>query len=87
MSEFNGTIKLIGETEEIGLNGFTKRLMVVDSDEQYSQPIPVEFVKDKCSIPDSYRVGDKVKVSYNIRANEYNGKFYVSLQCWRLERA
>lgn len=86
MAEVNGTIRLIGTTESVGSNGFTKRLVVVDSDEQYSQPIPIDFIKDKCPVLDNYRVGDKVKVSINIRANEHDGKFYVNLQGWRIEK-
>lgn len=86
MSDFSGTIKIIGQTESVGSNGFTKRQLVVDSDEQYSQPISVDFIKDKCSILDSYKVGQKVKVYYNIRSNEYNGKYYTNLQAWRIEK-
>lgn len=86
MSDFSGTIKIIGQTESVGYNGFTKRQLVVDSDEQYSQPISVDFIKDKCSILDSYKVGQKVKVYYNIRSNEYNGKYYTNLQAWRIEK-
>jgi hypothetical protein len=26
-----------------------------------------------------------VKVSFDIRGNEYNGKYYVNLSCWKLE--
>lgn len=84
--EVQGTIRLIGNTESVGSNGFTKRLIVVDTDEQYSQAIPIDFIKDKCSILDNYNVGQKVKVSINIRGNEYQGKYYVNLQGWRIEK-
>jgi hypothetical protein len=41
-------------------------------------------VKDKCSKLDSYRVGQEVAVQFNVRGNEYNGKYYVSLQAWTI---
>lgn len=84
--EIQGAVHLIGETLEVGTNGFTKRLIVIETDEQYKQQIPVDFVKDKTSILDNYKVGDNVKVSINIRGNEYNGKYYVNLQGWRIEK-
>jgi hypothetical protein len=83
--EVNGKIHLIGETEEVGNNGFTKRLIVIATEEQYSQTIPIDFVKDKTSLLDNFKVGETVKVSINMRGNEYNGKYYVNLQGWRIE--
>lgn len=85
--EVIGLVHLISETETVGNNGFTKRLIVVKTDEQYPQLIGIDFVKDKTSILDSYKVGQSVKVSINIRGNEYNGKYYVNLQGWRIEKA
>lgn len=86
MSDITGIIRIIGNTESFGANGFTKRQIVVDTDEQYSQALAIDFVKDKCTILDNYNVGDQVKVSYNLRGNEFNGKFYCNIQGWRIEK-
>jgi len=86
MSEVIGTIIKIGETEVVGSAGtFKKRLVVVKTSEQYPQEIPIDFVKDKCDILDKYSVGQEVKVAINIRGNEYNGKWYCSLNGWKIE--
>lgn len=84
--EITGKIRKIGETESIGGNGFTKRLLVIDTIEQFSQPLPIEFIKDKCSILDNYNVGDTVKVGVNLRGSEFNLKFYVSLNGWKINK-
>lgn len=87
MSEVIGKVLLIGQTETVGSAGtFKKRLIVVETNEQYSQKIPIDFIQDKCDILDSYNLGDDVKVSINIRGNEYNGKYYCNLQGWRIEK-
>lgn len=87
MSEVIGKIHHIGETEIVGSAGtFKKRLIVIATDEQYSQQIPIDFVQDKTVILDQYKSGEDVKVSINIRGNEYNGKWYCSLNGWRIER-
>ena len=84
--EINGSVHLIGQTETVGNNGFTKRQLVVATEEQYVQYVPIDFVKDKTNVLDGYNVGDKVKVSVNVRGSEYNGKYYVNLQGWRIEK-
>jgi len=86
MSEVLGKIIVIGNEEIVGSAGtFKKRLLVVETDEQYKQKIPIDFVQDKCSLLDNYAVGNDVKVGINIRGNEYNSKYYVSLNGWRIE--
>jgi len=85
--EISGKVKVIGKTEVVGSAGtFKKRTIVVSTEEQYVQHVPIDFVQDKTSILDNYSVGQQVKVSVNVRGNEYNGKYYVSLQGWKIEK-
>jgi len=87
MSEVTGKIHFIGETETVGSAGtFKKRLVVVETDEQYKQLIPIDFVQDKTALLNNYTVGESVKVDINIRGNEYNGKYYVSLNGWKIAK-
>ncbi|MCM4156339.1 DUF3127 domain-containing protein [Gramella sp. AN32] len=88
--EVQGKIKLIGETKEFGSNGFQKREVVVTTEEQYPQHILVEFVQDKCSLLDSYKVGQPVKIGVNLRGREWvnpqgETKYFNSIQGWRIE--
>lgn len=83
--ELTGKIKVIKDTEVVGTKGFQKRLFVVETDEKYPQQIPLEFVKDKVDLLDNFSVGQQVKVEFNLRGNEYNGRYYVSLQAWKIE--
>lgn len=81
-----GTVKKIFDMQTFD-SGFTKREFVVTSDDKYPQDIKFECVKDKCSLLESISDNDRVKVSFNVRGNEYNEKFYVNLQAWRVEAA
>lgn len=83
MNKVTGKLKVIFETQTFD-SGFQKREFVVTTNEQYPQDIKLELVKDKCAILDSYQVGQEVEVDYNLRGNEYNGKYYVSLQAWKI---
>ncbi len=88
--EVQGKIKLIGETKTFGSNGFQKREMVVTTEEQYPQHIMIEFVQDKTSLLDSFKVGQPVKVGINLRGREWvspqgETKYFNSVQGWRIE--
>ena len=42
---------------------------------------------DKVRELEKYQVGDKVKVSFNLSAREYNGRWYNDIRAWRIEPA
>ena len=88
--EVIGKIKLIGETQTFGNNGFRKREIVVTTDEQYPQHIMIEFIQDKTDLLNNYQVGQDVKISINIRGREWvnpqgETKYFNSIQGWRIE--
>ena len=43
--------------------------------------------QDKVQDLGKYQVGDKVKVSFNLRSREYNGRWYNDLQIWKIAPA
>ncbi|MBQ6287553.1 MAG: DUF3127 domain-containing protein [Bacteroidales bacterium] len=42
------------------------------------------FGSDKVAELDRYQVSDEVKVSFNLRGREYNGKWYNDVRVWRI---
>ncbi|WP_373519172.1 DUF3127 domain-containing protein [Pricia sp.] len=88
--EVEGKIKKIEETKEYGSNGFRKREVIITTEEQYPQPIAIEFVQDKTDLLNNYSVGQNVKVSINLRGREWTNpqgevKYFNSIQGWRIE--
>lgn len=69
--EVQGKIKVIGDTQTFGNNGFRKREVVVTTEEQYPQHIMVEFVQDKTDLLNNFQVGQQVKISINLRGREW----------------
>lgn len=84
--ELTGKIKLIMEQQTFP-SGFTKREFVVTTEEDYPQDVKFECIKDRCSLLDNVNEGDHLTVSFNIRGNEYNDRYYVNLQAWRISPA
>jgi len=88
--EVQGRIKVIGETQTFGSNGFRKREVVVTTEEQYPQHLMIEFIQDKTDLLNNYHVGQQVKVSINLRGREWvnpqgETKYFNSIQGWRIE--
>lgn len=81
--QLEGKIKVISDTQTFD-SGFSKREFVVTTQEQYPQDVKFEFLKDKTVELDKYQIGDSVNVHFNIRGNEYNGRYYVNLQAWKM---
>lgn len=89
--ELQGTVKKLFETQTFG-SGFQKREMILLTQEQYPQPISIEFLSDKINLLDNISEGENVKVGINIRGREWTNpqgevKYFNSISAWRLEKA
>jgi len=83
--ELEGKVKVIEELRTFP-SGFTKREFVVTTEERFPQDIKIECVKERTDLLNELNSGDPVKVSFNLRGNEYNGRYFVNLQAWRVEK-
>ncbi len=81
--DIKGKVKLIEDTQTFG-SGFTKRSFVITTDDKYPQDVKFDCIKDKTELLNSLKEGDGVNVDFNIRGNEYKGKYYVNLEAWKI---
>jgi len=83
--ELMGTVKLVMDTVKFD-SGFTKREFVVTTDDaRYPQDIKFECVKERCALLETIEPGQRVTVSFDLRGNEHNGRYFVSLSAWKVE--
>lgn len=90
--EITGHLKVKNDTVHVS-DKFAKREFVVtiDATTPYPQHISLQFTQGDCDRLDSINVGDEVKVSFNLRGNEYNSptkglQYFNNLQAWKIER-
>jgi len=88
--EIQGIIKHIGQTEQVGANGFEKREFIITTEGQYPDIILFQCIKDKCALLDAVRVGQSVRVYFNINGREWTNpqgqtKIIQSLNAWKIE--
>ncbi len=85
--ELEGSLKQINDLQTFS-SGFSKREFVLEiPDGKYPQVIKFETVRDKTALLDGLNIGEQVKVTFDIRGNEYNGRYYVNLNAWKIEKA
>ncbi|MCG2792856.1 MAG: DUF3127 domain-containing protein [Weeksellaceae bacterium] len=88
--ELSGTIKKISDLQTFA-SGFQKKELVLLTEEQYPQPINIEFLSEKVDLLNACKVGDKVKIHINIRGREWTSpqgevKYFNSIAGWRIEK-
>lgn len=91
MSELlvKGTIKVIGEVQEFGSNGFKSVKWVLEiPDEKYPQSVEFESTqKNAEGFVKNNKVGDAVEVKFGLRGREWTNpqgetKYFNSLNAW-----
>ena len=83
--DLTGKVKLIQELQTFD-SGFTKREVVMTvEDGKYPQDINIEFLQDKVSLLAAVSEGQEIKVFFDIRGREYNGKYFNNLVGWKIE--
>jgi len=72
-----------------GSGEWVKQSFTLETDEKYNNLYCFEvFGDEKVENLNKYnKVGDLVSVDFNVNTNEYQGRYYVTLQSWRISKA
>jgi len=82
--EMTGTIKKILDRQDFP-SGFYKQEFVVTTEDRYPQEIKLNCLKEKADLLSSYKEGDAVKVTFDIQGREWNERYFVDLNAWKIE--
>jgi single-strand DNA-binding protein len=82
--DIKGVVETILAIQEFA-SGFKKQTLVIDTGGKFPQKVAIDFAKEKIELLANIVEGQEVTVGVNIRGNEYNGKYYVSLAGWKLD--
>jgi hypothetical protein len=84
--EIEGKLHKIFPSERKSDSFQTREFVIEIEDGNYPQVIKFQLVQDKCSVLDDYAEGGRVRVHFNLRGREWQGKFLTNLNAWRLEK-
>lgn len=88
--DIKGTLKRIGETQNVS-ERFSKMKFVIDvEDGRYSQVIEFEVTNDRIDQLRDLRDGDEVRVTFNLRGREWTSpkgevRVFNTLDVWKVE--
>ena len=85
--ESTGFIKSIGEIQSFGSKGFKKCEVILSiPDGKYPQTISFEFQGDRSELPEKFKEGDEVQISFDLkgRLHEASGRNYNTLNAWKM---
>lgn len=69
-------------------SSFQAREFVIEiADGNYSQLIKFQLVQDRCALLDNYQEGETIKVHFDLRGREWQGKYFTNLNAWKVEKA
>ena len=88
--EIQGRIKVIFAPETVGQNGFQKRDLVITTDGQYPQDIIIQFAQGNCALLDNLRIGQIVKIHFNLQGREWISqqgdiKYFNTIEGWKIK--
>ena len=85
--EVSGKLHKKFDIETRGEKGFRTRDFILEvADEKFPQMVKFQTIQDRTDQVDSFDEGDDIKVSFNLRGREWNGKYLTNLECWRIEK-
>jgi len=68
-------------------NTFQAREFVIEvADGNYPQFVKFQLTQDRCPLIDGHEEGEMIKVYFDLRGREWNGKYFTNLNAWRLEK-
>jgi hypothetical protein len=83
--EVEGVLHKKFETEN-KTDSFQAREFVIQTEGQYPQYVKFQLVQDRCGAVDPFTEGEKMKVFFDLRGREWNGKYFTNLNAWKLEK-
>ena len=71
-----GVIDTVFPEEQIGNNGFKKRVLWIKTEEEYTNTLEIQFTQYNTEMLDGFKAGDRVRVVFGVagRKNEKDGK-------------
>lgn len=85
--EIEGKLHKVFDTES-KTSSFQAREFVIEVvDGNYPQFVKFQLVQDRCALVDAFKEGEMIKVHFDLRGREWQGKYFTNLNAWRVEKA
>ncbi len=83
--EVEGTLYRKFETETKTETFQARDFVLKVDDGKYPQLVKFQLTQDRCQLIDPFPEGERLRVHFDLRGREWNGKFFTNLNAWKLE--
>jgi len=81
-----GRLIKVFEMEQKGASAFSVRNFAIEVQGQYPQLIQFQLTQDRCALIDKFNADEPIRVHFDLRGREWNGKYLTNLHAWKLDR-
>jgi single-strand DNA-binding protein len=85
--EIEGTLHKVFEAENKSGKFVSREFVIQIQSGNYPEYPKFQLVQDRVNIIDGMNEGEKIKVYFDLRGREWQGKYFGNLNCWRVEKA
>ena len=85
--EIEGKLLKKYETESKSATFQAREFVLEVADGNYPQFIKLQLTQDRCSLIDSCEEGEQIKVHFDLRGREWQGRYFTNLNAWRIEKS
>ena len=79
----DGVVKVVSPTRKLDNGDFINGFAITVSQNGYEKDVYFEGYKKE--IPDGVKVGAEVKVYFDVKSREYQGKWFSQINFWKVE--
>ena len=83
--KLKGKLIVKSEPRQISEKFRVMDFVIETQDEKYPQSIQFQILNDRIAEMDKYSIGEELEVSFDVRGREYSGKYYNSLNAYKIE--
>lgn len=73
------------ETEQKTQSFSAREFILETNDNNYVQLLKFQLTQDRCGLLDPFEEGQELKVHFDLRGREWNGRYFTNLNAWKLE--
>lgn len=84
--EIEGKLLKKYDTESKSASFQAREFVLEIVDGNYPQFIKFQLTQDRCALLDASNEGEQIKVHFDLRGREWQGKYFTNLNAWRIEK-
>jgi single-strand DNA-binding protein len=89
--EVTGKLKVKYDTQQVS-DKYKKRdfVLTIEPTSPYPQHISIQLTQDKVQLLDKFKVGDDMRVHFNLRGRQWNSpageeRYFNTIEAWKIE--